>query len=109
MSGIGDFKDLDEYEKKRMVAEVKMLKAYFHFYLLSYYGPICPLRESPAVNESTQGVRVYRATVDDCFQYVIDLMDEVIESEALPLILSNPTTELGRFTQPVAYMMKRCV
>ena len=106
MAGIGDVKDLDEYEKKRMVAEVKMLKAYFHFYLLSYYGPICPLRESPAVNESTQGVRVYREKVDDCFQYVIDLMDEVIESEALPLILSNPTTEFGRFTQPVAYMMK---
>ena len=106
MAGIGDVKDLDEYEKKRMVAEVKMLKAYFHFYLLSYYGPICPLRESPAVNESTQGVRVYREKVDDCFQYVIDLMDEVIESEALPLILSNPTTELGRFTQPVEYMMK---
>ena len=50
MMGIGDVKDLDEYEKKRMIAEVKMLKAYFHFYLLSYYGPICPLRESPAVN-----------------------------------------------------------
>lgn len=106
MSGIGGVQDLEEYEKKRMIAEVKMLKAYFHFYLLSYYGPICPLRESPAVNESTQGVRVYREKVDDCFQYVIDLMDEVIESEALPLILSNPTTELGRFTQPAAYMLK---
>ena len=79
---------------------------YFHFYLLSYYGPICPLRESPAVNESTQAVRVYREKVDDCFSYVLDLMDEVIESEALPLILSNPTTELGRFTQPAAYMLK---
>ena len=33
MMGIGDVKDLDEYEKKRMIAEVKMLKAYFHFYL----------------------------------------------------------------------------
>lgn len=106
ISGINGVKDLEEYEKKRMIAEVKMLKAYFHFYLLSYYGPICPLRESPAVNESTQGVRVYREKVDECFQYVIDLMDEVIESEALPLILSNPTTELGRFTQPAAYMMK---
>ena len=106
MMGIGDVKDLDEYEKKRMIAEVKMLKAYFHFYLLSYYGPICPLRESPAVNESTQAVRVYREKVDDCFSYVLDLMDEVIESEALPLILSNPTTELGRFTQPAAYMLK---
>lgn len=106
MAGVGGVKDLDEYEKKRMTAEVKMLKAYMHFFLITYYGPICPLRESPPVNESTQGVRVYREKVDDCFQYVIDLMDEVIDGEALPLILSNPTTELGRFTQPAAYMLK---
>ena len=78
MAGIGGVRDLDEYEKKRMIAEIKMIKAYFHFYLLSYYGPICPLRESLPVNESTRGVRVYREKIDDCFQYVIDLMDEVI-------------------------------
>ena len=106
MAGIGGVQDLQEYEKNRMIAEVKLIKAYMHFYLLSYYGPICPLRESPEVNESTQGVRVYREKVDDCFQYIIDLMDEVIDSKALPLILTNPTTELGRFTLPVAYMMK---
>ncbi|MEA4917687.1 RagB/SusD family nutrient uptake outer membrane protein [Proteiniphilum sp.] len=106
MAGIGGVRDLDEYEKKRMIAEIKMIKAYFHFYLLSYYGPICPLRESLPVNESTRGVRVYREKIDDCFQYVIDLMDEVIESEALPLIFTNPTTELGRFTQPAAYLLK---
>lgn len=106
MAGIGGVQDLEEYEKKRMIAEVKMIKAYMHFYLLSYYGPICPLRESPAVNESTQGVRVYREKVDDCFLYITELMDEVINSEALPLILTNPATELGRFTLPAAYMLK---
>lgn len=106
MSGIVGVEDLEEYEKNRMIAEVKVIKAYMHFYLLSYYGPICPLRESPAVNESTQGVRVYREKVDDCFQYVIDLLDEAIESNALPTVLSNPTTELGRFTLPAAHMLK---
>lgn len=106
MDGIGGVQDLQEYEKKRMIAEVKLIKAYMHFYLLSYYGPICPLRESPQVNESTQGVRVYREKVDDCFQYILELMDEVIDSKALPSVLTNPTTELGRFTLPVAYMMK---
>lgn len=106
MNGIVGVEDLEEYEKNRMIAEVKVIKAYMHFYLLSYYGPICPLRESPAVNESTQGVRVYREKVDDCFQYVIDLLDEAIESNALPTVLSNPTTELGRFTLPAAHMLK---
>lgn len=106
IKGVVSVKDLDEYEKKRMIAEVKMIKAYMHFYLLTYYGPICPLRESPPVNESTQGVRVYRENVDECFKYIIDLMNEVIDSEALPLIHANPTTELGRFTLPAAHMLK---
>ena len=106
MEGIGGVEDLEEFEKRRMIAEVKLIKAYMHFYLLSYYGPICPLRESPEVNESTDGVRVYREKVDDCFLYIVDLIDEAIGSEALPLILTNPATELGRFTQPVAYMLK---
>lgn len=106
MAGIGGVQDLEEYEKKRMIAEVKMIKAYMHFYLLSYYGPICPLRESPAVNESTPGVRVYREKVDDCFRYITELMDKVIDSQALPLIPTNPSTELGRFTLPAAYMLK---
>lgn len=106
MEGVVNVQDLDEYEKKRMIAEVKLIKAYLHFYLLSFYGPICPLRENTSVNESTQGIRVYREKVDDCFQYIVSLIDEVIDSKALPLILSNPTTELGRFTLPAAHMLK---
>lgn len=106
IDGIVGVVDLEEHEKKRMIAEVKLIKAYLHFYLLSYYGPICPLRVSPPVNESTQGVRVYREKVDDCFQYIVDLINEVIDSEALPLILSNPASEAGRFTQPAAYTLK---
>lgn len=106
IEGIVDVKDLDKYEKERMIAEAKMIKAYMHFYLLSYYGPICPLRKNLAVNESTQNVRVYREKVDDCFQYIVDLLDEVIYSEGLPLVLSNPATEKGRFTLPAAYMLK---
>ena len=106
MEGITRVQDLNEYEKNRMIAEAKMLKAYMHFYLLKYYGPICPLRESPPVNESTQGVRVYREKVDDCFQYALELIDEVIDSEDLPLIHSNPSIEMGRLTQPAAYMLK---
>ena len=106
MEGVTDVQDLNKYEKDRMIAEAKMIKAYMHFYLLSYYGPICPLRENTEVNESTQGVRVYREKVDDCFAYILELLDEVIESNALPAIIENRTTELGRFTRPAAYMLK---
>jgi hypothetical protein len=98
--------DLTRAEKDRMMAEVKTLKAYFHFYLLTYYGPICPLRESIPVNESTTGIRVYREKIDDCFAYIIQLLDEAIDSEALPLVIMNNVSELGRFTQPALYTLK---
>lgn len=106
MAGVEGVRDLNQYEKNRMIAEAKLIKAYMHFYLLSFYGPICPLKVNTEVNESTQGVRVYREKVDDCFAYILELLDEVIDSKALPSIIENRTTELGRFTRPAAYMLK---
>ena len=35
MEGIVGVKDLNQYEIKRMIAEVKLIKAYMHFYLLT--------------------------------------------------------------------------
>jgi hypothetical protein len=98
--------DLPRQEKNRMIAEAKMLKAWMHFYLLRYYGPICPLRESAPVNESTEGVRVFREKIDDCFEYIIQLLDEVIDSQALPVVIMNKTSELGRFTHAAACSFK---
>jgi hypothetical protein len=106
MENVNGVNDLPGNQKARMFNEAKLLKAYYHFYLLTFYGPICPLRENTPVNESTQGVRVYREKTDDCFEYILDLINEVIESNALPLIILNETSELGRFTQPSAHYLK---
>jgi hypothetical protein len=106
LDNIESVKDLPRSEKNRMIAEVKLLKAYMHFQLIYFYGPICPLRTSPPVDESTQGVRVYREKIDDCFQYVLDLVNEVIESNALPSVIVNRETESGRLNQAAAYFIK---
>ena len=106
LENIGDVQDLNAYEKRRWIAEVTLIKAYMHFYLITYYGPICPLRQNTPVDASTRGVRVYREKIDDCFAYVFELIDEVINSNALPKIIDNRTTELGRFTQAAALMLK---
>jgi hypothetical protein len=105
LDNIENVADLPRSEKDRMIAEAKLLKAYMHFQMIWLYGPICPLRTSPPVDESTVGVRVYREKIDDCFQYVLDLIDEVIESDALPPIITS-SNETGRFTQSAAYFMK---
>jgi hypothetical protein len=93
--------DIPVNERNRMIAEARMLKAYMHFYLICLYGPVCPLRESLPVGEEVEPP--YREKVDDCFQYVIDLMNEVIASDALPAEISSKNTELGRFTKAAAY------
>jgi len=106
LENVDGVEDLNRYEKERMKAEVKLIKAYMHFYLISYYGPIAPLKENTPINESTEGVRVYREKIDDGFAYIVALIDEVIESGALPQAIENRTTELGRFTEPAAHMLK---
>lgn len=106
LSNIDQVKDLETYEKNRMIAEVKTIKAFLHFYLLTYYGPICPLKENTEINESTEGVRVYREKVDDTFAYILELLNEAIYSKALPVQIQNRTTELGRFTQAATCFLR---
>lgn len=106
LENVDGVEDLNKYEKERMKAEVKLIKAYMHFYLITYYGPIAPLKENTPINESTEGVRVFREKIDNSFAYILELLDEVIDSGALPAVIENRTTELGRFTMPAAYMLK---
>jgi hypothetical protein len=106
LDNVEGVKDLPRIQKDRMIAEAKLLKALMHFQLICFYGPVCPMRTSPPVDESTVGVRVYREKIDDCFQYVLDLIDEAIESNALPSIITVLQTEAGRFTQAAAYFLK---
>ncbi len=103
---IDGVQDINKYEKERMKAEVKLVKAYLNFYLIQYYGPITPLRTNTSLTEPTAGIRVYREKIDDCFKYVLELINEVIQSDALPLMIEGKNTELGRFSKPVAYMLK---
>jgi hypothetical protein len=106
LENIERVQDLNRYEIDRQIAEVKLIKAYMHFYLLKYYGPICPLRESAPVSESTRGVQVYREKIDDCFAYILQLIDEVIDSHALPSSITATATEQSRFVEAAAYMIK---
>ncbi|GAP72960.1 hypothetical protein SAMD00024442_50_20 [Candidatus Symbiothrix dinenymphae] len=106
IDNIGEVTDLPINERNREIAEAKTLKAYMHFWLLCQYGPICTLRETTPVGESVQGVKVYREKIDDCFAYIVQLLDEVINSEALPEVIVAKSSELGRFTHAAACALK---
>ena len=95
---------LYETEKKKWIAEVKYLKAYYHYWLLRMYGPIPLVKENLPISSTIEEVQVKRAPIDDCFEYIVSLLDE--SAPDLPIKVQNPATELGRVTKAMTLALK---
>jgi len=95
---------LSASEKKRWIAEVNFLKAYYHYYLIRMYGPIHIVDVNIQVSAQTEAIKVYRDPVDSCFNYVVRLLNKAIID--LPPVIQNASTELGRITKPIAMSIK---
>ena len=78
LENIGKVKDMNDSEKNRWIAEVKFLKAYYHFYLLRLYGPIPLVRQNLPISSTPEETQVYREPVDSCFNYIVSLLDEAV-------------------------------
>lgn len=93
-------------ETLRWKAEVKFLKAYYHWWLFQMYGPIPIMDTNPGFTGESE-LAVYRNTKDECGDYIVNLMTEAINSGGLPENISgNETTDLGRVTKAVAMSIK---
>ncbi|MDR0864927.1 MAG: RagB/SusD family nutrient uptake outer membrane protein [Candidatus Symbiothrix sp.] len=97
--------DIKETERSQWIAEVKVLKAYYHFYLMQMYGPIPIVRENIPVSASVEEVRVFREPVDSVVNYIADLIDEAIPDLKLS-IEDTRTVDAGRITKPIAASIK---
>ncbi|ULT38810.1 RagB/SusD family nutrient uptake outer membrane protein [Niabella defluvii] len=104
LDNISKVPDMTEEEKARWIAEVKFLKAYYHFYLLRMYGPIPLIKSNLPVDADKEQAKVYRDPVDSCFNYIVELLDEA--KDVLPAVIADPASELGRLTQAIAYTLK---
>ncbi|MDR1154742.1 MAG: RagB/SusD family nutrient uptake outer membrane protein [Bacteroidales bacterium] len=96
--------DLPEPERQEWIGEVKALKAWYHFLLFRQYGPVPVVKENLPVGTDVDGVQVARNTVDEVIDYVVQLLDESMET--LPSIVRSEQTDLGRFTLPIAAALK---
>jgi len=96
--------DLDDFERNRWVAEVKFLKAYYNFYLVRMYGPIPIMDHTLPVDVEGNDLKIFRTPVDACFDYIVQLIDESMTD--LPMLIIDPTREMGRITLPIAYSFK---
>lgn len=104
LENVGKVPDLVAEERNTWIAEVKFLKAYYHFCLVRMYGPVPIIRTNLPVDVDLNTVKVYRDPVDSCFSYITQLLDEC--KDELPPIVTDPTRMLGRITQPIAYSLK---
>ncbi|WP_119080032.1 RagB/SusD family nutrient uptake outer membrane protein [Chitinophaga alhagiae] len=104
LDNIHSVPDMDEYEKVRWAAEVKFLKAYYHFYLFRMYGPIPLIRKNLPITSTTEEVKVKQEPVDTCVAYIASLLDSAAAD--LPDRITTEATELGRVTKSVALSIK---
>lgn len=102
LANIDRVRDMLDAEKEEWKAQVKMLKAYYCFLLIRHYGPIV-LPHNMATPESTKDELFNpRAKVEDCFQFVLQLIDE-----ATPKLKEKAfTNDLGQIDQVVAKAIK---
>ncbi|MDP6921539.1 MAG: RagB/SusD family nutrient uptake outer membrane protein [Lutibacter sp.] len=95
--------DMETAEKEQWKAEVQVLKAQFHFLLMRLYGPIPIVDENLPISAGEEAVRVSRKSIDDCFDYLINTIDNALPN--LPVrVMSN--NDLGRIDQVIAVALK---
>lgn len=104
LENIYNVPDMDIFEKDRWASEVKFLKAYYHFWLLRMYGPVCIVDENLPISAGVEEVKIYRQPVDNCFKYILDLIDEAMEG--LPDRIEAITNEAGRIDKAIALSIK---
>lgn len=106
LANIDRVPDITLEERNRWVAEVEVIKAWLHFYLIRMYGPIAIKDENLSVQDDTEVTHVFRNTMDECVEYCVDKMDDVLSRNHLMITVQDQATELGRITKGVALTMK---
>lgn len=98
--------DLERWEREQWIAEAKFLKTYFHFCLVRMYGPV-PIKDvNLDIDAEIDEVRVYRNTLDECFDYIVKSLDAILASGKLPDKIISEATELGRITNGIVRAVK---
>ncbi|MBE8722759.1 RagB/SusD family nutrient uptake outer membrane protein [Sphingobacterium sp. Ka21] len=78
LENIQQVPDMQQPERDQWAAEVKFLKAYYHFFLMQLYGPIPLIKENLESDAEMSEVRVRRQPVDACVDYIVELLDETL-------------------------------
>jgi hypothetical protein len=99
---IKNTRNMTDAERANWSAQAEFLKAYYHFLLLQKYGPVILSDKVTSPDALASDLFISRSKIDDCFDYIIKLMDEAIPN----LIEIAGTNELGMIDQLAATAIK---
>lgn len=91
---------LDENVKKRYLAEIRFLRAFFYFDLVRIYGGVPLVTKTLSVEDRGD---LKRSSADSIFQFIVNEWTAVIPD--LPTKSQLSATELGRVTQEAVQSM----
>ena len=95
--------DMTQEEKNQWKSEANFLKAYFHFLLVSNYGPIPIVDINLPISAPDTEVRLDRKTVDECFSYIVETIDAAIANLPEKVLGNN---DIGRIDKVIAKAIK---
>jgi hypothetical protein len=104
LDNINHVPDMSQTEISRWIAEVKALKAYYHFLLFAQYGPIPLIKSSVPIDVTDAELYVTRRPVDEVVEYIVQLLDEAINGGLPTRVVS--AAELGRIDGVIAASLK---
>ena len=97
---ISDVPGVTAMEATDWIAQARFLIAYYHYWLLRLYGPIILVDRMIDTSAPVDEVRKQRSCIDTSFDFILNIINEVIASNALPA--ERPTPYLGQVTQQAA-------
>ena len=95
-------------QKERIKAEAKLMIATVYFEMFKRYGGVPIVRYAYTGSESESEINLPRATLEETFDFIISILDEVISAyhDVLPANLGESNDEFGRFPMAFAYALK---
>lgn len=96
--------DMQQAEKNRLSSEARCLYVSYFWQTFQNFGGIPILDHALESNETANTFE--RSSVEDCVNWMVDMLDKAIADADFPWITSDPTTMSGRWTKAGAMALK---
>ena len=96
--------DMDNSEKARIKDEARCLMAYTYFIAFRFYGGLPIVRSTFTGSEGSYDMS--RCSAKETVEFMLELLDQVINDENLPWAYSNLTADMGHWTLAGAMALK---